>query len=59
MRYFVSFKTIPESASYLGSTEGAHTISESVADAIDEAAEPAYTKDQDGTRHFFDLQPGA
>ena len=59
MRYFVSVKDIPESARYIGSAERTHTISESVANAIDQAAEPAYTKDQDGTLHFFNLQPEA
>lgn len=55
MRQFPSFESLPKAATYLGSTEGPDTIAEAVADEIDRAAEPAFFKDQDGSRHFFDL----
>jgi hypothetical protein len=49
--------TLPHSAAYIGSTEGPDQISEETADRIDDSTAPAYTQDQDGTRHFFDLCP--
>ncbi len=47
----------PADAAYIGSTEGPDTMSEETADRIDDATAPAFTQDQDGTRHFFDLCP--
>jgi len=44
-------------ADYLGSTEGPHQIDEATADRIDEATEPAFFQDEDGHRHFFDMNP--
>ena len=55
MRQFKDFESLPKAATYLGSTEGPDTMAEAVADEIDRAAEPAFFKDQDGTRHFFEL----
>lgn len=50
-------ETLPHDAAYIGSTEGPDTMSEATADRLDDATAPAYTQDQDGTRHFFDLCP--
>jgi hypothetical protein len=55
MRQFKDFESLPKAATYIGSTEGPDTMAEAVADEIDRAAEPAFFKDQDGTRHFFEL----
>lgn len=55
MRQFLNFESLPNTATYLGSTEGPDTMSEATADEIDRAAEPAFFKDQDGSRHFFEL----
>jgi hypothetical protein len=57
MKYFVRAKTLPHDAEYIGSTEGPSQMSEDLADRIDDAIEPAYTQDADGTRHFFELCP--
>lgn len=57
MRQFPNFKSLPATANYIGSTEGPDTMAEAVADAIDRAAEPVFFKDEDGTRHFFDIAP--
>jgi len=50
-------ETIPASAAYIGSTEGHETISESVADMLNDTIAPAYVQDEDGTKHFFELCP--
>lgn len=55
MRQFPSFESLPKTAAYIGSTEGPDIMAEAVADEIDRAAEPAFFKDEDGTRHFFEL----
>ena len=55
MRQFKDYESLPKAATYIGSTEGPDTMTEAVADAIDRAAEPAFFKDEDGTRHFFEL----
>ncbi len=55
MRQFPSFESLPKTAAYIGSTEGPDTMSEATADELDRAAEPAFFKDEEGTRHFFDL----
>jgi hypothetical protein len=49
--------TIPDSAAYIGSTEGPDRISTQVLELIDETTAPAYIQDPDGTRHFFELCP--
>jgi hypothetical protein len=55
MKTFPTYETIPQTAIYLGSEHGDGSIEESTADAINEAIEPAFFKDEDGQRHFFDL----
>lgn len=55
MRQFKNFESLPKAATYIGSTEGPDTMAEAVANEIDRAAEPAFFKDEDGTRHFFEL----
>jgi hypothetical protein len=49
--------TLPRDAAYIGSTEGPDRISTLVLDLLDDTVAPAYTQDQDGTRHFFELCP--
>jgi hypothetical protein len=49
--------TLPTDAAYLGSTEGPDQISEFLADLLADAIAPAYIKDEDGHRHFFELCP--
>jgi len=56
-RRFPNYEAIPSSAAYIGSTEGPDQISEETADRIDEAGEPVFFQDEDGHKHFFDLQP--
>jgi hypothetical protein len=48
---------VPQDAAYLGSTEGPDTMSEEITDRLNDATAPAYIKDEDGHRHFFDLCP--
>jgi hypothetical protein len=55
MRQFKDYESLPKAATYIGSTEGPNTMSEATADEIDRAAEPAFFKDEDGSRHFFEL----
>ena len=57
MKRFNSDQALPEGAAYLGSTEGPDQMSEETADRLDDATAPAYIKDTDGRRHFFDLCP--
>ncbi len=56
MKQFLDFSSLPAHARYLGSTEGPGTMAEDVADAIDEAIEPVYIREPDGSRAFFDLK---
>jgi len=55
MRNFYNYESIPASAIYLGSEHGDGSIEEATADAIAEAIEPVFFKDEDGQRHYFDL----
>ena len=56
MKQFLDFSTLPANACYLGSSEGPDSMAEEVADAIDEAIEPVYIREPDGSRAFFDLK---
>lgn len=49
--------TLPHDAAYIGSTEGPDRMSEETADRLNDTTAPAFTQDQDGTRHFFELLP--
>jgi hypothetical protein len=55
MKQFLDFSTLPAHACYLGSSEGPDSMAEEVADAIDEAIEPVYIREPDGSRAYFDL----
>ena len=57
LKRFGSYEALPVEATYLGSTEGPDQMSEETADRLDDATAPAYIKDEDGYRHFFDLCP--
>lgn len=57
MKRFTDYESLPARAAYIGSTEGADHIAEAVADQLDRAAAPAYIQDDDGTKHYFDLEP--
>ena len=56
MKQFSDFASLPAHACYLGSSEGPDSMAEAVADAIDEAIEPVYIREPDGSRAFFDLK---
>jgi hypothetical protein len=45
----------PEHAVYLGSEHADGSLEEEVFDAIDAAFEPAFYRDGEGVRHYFDL----
>jgi hypothetical protein len=45
----------PEHAVYLGSEHGDGSIDEEIFDAVDAAIEPAFYRDGEGIRHYFDL----
>jgi hypothetical protein len=45
----------PEHAAYLGSEHGDGSIDEEIFDAVDAAIEPAFYRDEEGVRHYFDL----
>ena len=55
MKAFPTYEAIPKTAVYLGSEHGDGSIEEATADAIADAIEPAFFKDEDGQRHYFDL----
>lgn len=55
MKTFPTYEAIPKTAVYLGSEHGDGSIEEATADAINEAIEPAFFRDEDGQRHYFDL----
>ena len=56
MKTYTKFSDVPSSASYLGSEYGGGSIDENLADYIDSANEPACYKDEEGIKHYFDLQ---
>ena len=56
MKTYTKFSDVPSSASYLGSEDGGGSIDENLADYIDSANEPACYKDEEGIKHYFDLQ---
>jgi hypothetical protein len=56
MKTYNSYAEIPTTAAYIGSENGDGSMDEFTADAIDCAIEPVCFKDDDGTRHYFDLQ---
>jgi hypothetical protein len=55
MKTFPSYEAIPKTAIYLGSRNGGGEMEEATADAIADAIEPAFFKDEDGEFHYFDL----
>jgi hypothetical protein len=55
MKIFKQFRDVPAGASYLGSEHGDGSIDENLADAVDAAIEPAFYRDGEGIRHYFDL----
>jgi hypothetical protein len=55
MKTFSSYEAIPTTAIYLGSRNGGGEMEEATADAIADAIDPAFFKDQDGGFHYFDL----
>jgi hypothetical protein len=55
MKTFPNYEAIPTTAIYLGSEHGDGSIEETTADAIADAIEPVFFRDEDGQRHYFDL----
>ena len=55
MRKFTSYQALPPSARYLGHEQPDGTMSEKLDDIINEAIEPVFILDADGSRGFFDL----
>jgi hypothetical protein len=55
MKTFPNYEAIPTTAIYLGSRNGGGEMEEATADAIADAIDPAFFKDQDGEFHYFDL----
>jgi hypothetical protein len=55
MKTFATYEAIPKTAIYLGSENGGGEMEEATADAIADAIEPAFFRDEDGQRHYFDL----
>ena len=49
--------TIPNEAAYLGTTEGADSMSEYLADLLGDAIAPAYIQEPNGAKSYFDLCP--
>jgi hypothetical protein len=56
MKTYTRFLDVPVSASYLGSEDGGGSIDENLADYISDAIEPVCYKDEDGIKHYFDIQ---
>lgn len=57
MKTVNDYSAIPAQAAYLGSEQPDGTMTEATAEALDRAREPIIFRDEDGTRHFFELQP--
>lgn len=55
MKQFSTYESIPKDAIYLGSELGDGTMTETLADMLLEAINPATFKDNEGVRHYFDL----
>lgn len=55
METFTRYDDVPETAMYLGSENGDGSMSEALADEIDNALELARLTDADGV-HYFDLR---
>jgi hypothetical protein len=55
MKIFKQYRDVPAGASYLGSEHGDGSMDENLADAVDAAIEPAFYRDGEGIRHYFDL----
>jgi len=55
MKVFTRYRDVPAGASYLGSEHGDGSMDENLADAVDAAFEPAFYRDGEGIRHYFDL----
>jgi hypothetical protein len=55
MKTFSTYESIPTTAIYLGSENGGGEMEEATADAIADAIEPVFFRDEDGQRHYFDL----
>jgi len=53
MKTYRDYSHVPEDARYLGSEDGDGTMSESLADAIDDALAPIKLI-EDGIAHYFD-----
>ena len=50
-----TLETLPEHARYIGTENGDGTLYETAADQLEQALEPAYIREDDGTRSFFDI----
>lgn len=50
-----TLETLPEHARYIGSENADGTLYEAAADRLAEALEPAFIREDDGTRSFFDI----
>jgi hypothetical protein len=55
MKTLASYEDLPANAAYIGSESGDGSMCESLADAIDSAAEPIRFRDEDGVHHYFEL----
>ena len=55
MKTYTHYDDVPETAAYLGSENGDGSVSEALADEIDNALELARLADADGV-HYFDLR---
>jgi hypothetical protein len=57
MRTVTDYSLIPSEAAYLGSEHGDGSMDEAIMNYLDEAIEPICFRDEDGIRHYFELQP--
>ena len=50
-----TLETLPEHARYIGTENDDGTLYEAAADRLEEAIEPAYIREDNGARSFFDI----
>ena len=55
MKTFTEYNQLPPAAYYLGSEDGDGCMSETLADLIAEAIEPARLREAEGNYSYFDL----
>ena len=56
MQTVTDYSLVPNNAAYLGSEHPDGSMDEFIMDALDAAIEPICFRDENGVRHYFDIQ---